>query len=153
MAKIIAPFFDPKVGAVCGRQLPHLDAAPLAKHARYFNYPEGIQVKTMADVQRLGIKTAFMSNSFAAYRGAVLSGIGGFPEHVIFAEDMYVAAKMLILGWKVVYAGDAQCFHSHNYSIAEEFKRYFDIGVFHAREKWIGQRFGSAGGEGMRYLK
>lgn len=153
IARIVEPFADPKVGAVCGRQLPHLDATPPAQHARCFNYPDVVQVKTMADVPRLGIKAAFMSNSFAAYRGEALNAVGGFPVHVIFAEDMYAVAKMLLAGWKVAYAGNAQCRHSHNYTIVEEFERYFDMGVFHAREPWIRQNFGGAGGEGMRYVK
>ena len=136
-----------------GRQLPHLDATPIAQHARHFNYPDTVQIKSMSDVPKLGIKTAFMSNSFAAYRAEALKAVGGFPNHVIFAEDMYVAAKMLMIGWKIAYAGNAQCRHSHNYSIAEEFERYFDMGVFHAREPWIRQTFGGAGGEGLRYVK
>lgn len=153
ISRIIEPFSDPEIGAVCGRQLPHLNATPLAQHARFFNYPASVQVKSMVDVPRLGIKTAFMSNSFAAYRTEALQAVGGFPVHVIFAEDMYVAAKMLMTGWKVAYAGNAKCLHSHNYTITEEFERYFDMGVFHAREPWIKQNFGGAGGEGLRYLK
>lgn len=153
IANIVELFAEPTVGAVCGRQLPHLNATPLAQHARYFNYPDGVQVKTLADVPRLGIKAAFMSNSFAAYRAEALRTVGGFPLHVIFAEDMYVAAKMLLAGWKVAYAGNAQCRHSHNYTLIEEFERYFDMGVFHARESWIRQQFGGAGGEGVRYVK
>lgn len=151
--QLVKPFSDPRVGAVCGRQLPHLDATPLAQHARLFNYPDGVQIKVIADVPSLGIKTAFMSNSFAAYRSAALKAAGGFPVHVIFAEDMYATAKMLMQGWKVAYAGDAQCRHSHNYTLMEEFKRYFDMGVFHAREPWIRENFGGAGGEGLRYAK
>ena len=151
--RIVEPFSDPEVGAVCGRQLPHHDATLLAQHARLFNYPDILQFKTMADVPRLGIKTAFMSNSFAAYRGKAIHEIGGFPNHVICTEDMYVTAKILMAGWRVVYAGSAQCLHSHNYTIREEFSRYFDIGVFHARESWIRQTFGSAGSEGIRYVK
>ncbi len=150
---LIECFSDPSVGAVCGRQLPHHDANLLAQHARSFNYPNEVRVKSMKDVADMGIKAAFMSNSFAAYRAKALNDVGGFPNHVIFAEDMYVAAKMLLAGWKVAYAGNAICRHSHNYSIFEEFKRYFDMGVFHAREPWIRERFGGAGGEGLRYVK
>ena len=153
IANIVAPFLDKNVGAVCGRQLPHFDATPIAIHARTFNYPENSVVKSMSDVPSMGLKTAFMSNSFAAYRQEALLSIGGFPRHVIFAEDMFVAARMLIAGWKVVYAGNAQCQHSHNYSIVEEFSRYFDMGVFHAREPWLQQNFGGAGGEGLKYVK
>jgi rhamnosyltransferase len=153
LERLIAPFADEQVGAICGRQLPHLNASPLAQHARLFNYPETSQIKSFEDAPALGLKTAFMSNSFAAYRGRALQAVGGFPEHVIFAEDMYVAAKMLLSGWKVAYAGNASCRHSHNYTLTEEFRRYFDMGVFHAREPWIRQRFGGAGGEGLRYVK
>jgi len=153
IANLVYPFMDPTVGAVCGRQLPHKDSSLLAQHARIFNYPEGIQIKSIKDARNLGIKTAFMSNSFAAYRKEALMKVGGFPSNVIFAEDMYVAAKMLISGWKLVYAGNAKCYHSHNYSLKEEFSRYFDMGVFHAREPWIREKFGGAGGEGLRYIK
>ncbi|WP_345940430.1 glycosyltransferase [Pseudomonas sp. MS19] len=146
-------FEDDKVAAVCGRQLPHFNANPLAQHARAFNYSGSSVIKSYCDVPDLGIKTAFMSNSFAAYRGEALISVGGFPKHVIFAEDMYVAAKMLVAGWKIAYAGDAVCRHSHNYTVLEEFRRYFDMGVFHAREPWIREQFGGAGGEGFRYVK
>lgn len=150
---LLAPFSDERVGAVCGRQLPHVDANLLAQHARLFNYPVDSKTKSLSDSSALGIKTPFMSNSFSAYRGSALTEVCGFPEHVILSEDMYVAAKMLLAGWKVAYAGDALCRHSHNYSLKEEFSRYFDQGVFHAREAWIRQYFGGAGGEGMRYVK
>ena len=151
--RMAAAFQDCKVGAVCGRQLPHLNATLLSKHARYFNYPESVQVKSFDDKKLFGIKTAFMSNSFSGYRGKALREVGGFPENVILSEDMYVTAKMLLAGWKIAYAGDAICRHSHNYTLMEEFHRYFDIGVFHAREPWIREQFGGAGGEGLRYAK
>jgi rhamnosyltransferase len=151
--RLVSHLTDLNVGAVCGRQLPHLEASPLAKHARAFNYPSNSTVKSFDDIPESGIKAAFISNSFAAYRKEALDSVGGFPEHVIFAEDMFVAAKMLLSGWKIAYAGDARCRHSHNYSISEEFSRYFDMGVFHARESWIQEHFGSAGGEGLRFVK
>lgn len=153
ISRLIRPFADHEVGAVCGRQLPHLDANPIAEHAREFNYPDMPRIKSMADVPSLGIKTPFMSNSFSAYRGKALLEVGGFPAHVILSEDMYVASQMLLAGWRVAYASDAKCRHSHNYTVKEEFCRYFDQGVFHAWEPWIRARFGGAGGEGLRYVK
>ncbi|WP_176504069.1 glycosyltransferase family 2 protein [Cobetia sp. 5-11-6-3] len=150
---LIAPFEDIHVGAVCGNQLPHNDAMPIGEHARVFNYPDISNTKSLADAPKLGIKTAFMSNSFAAYRTTALQAVGGFPDHVILGEDMYVAAKMLMSQWKISYQGNAKCHHSHDYSLIEEGKRYFDIGVFLSRESWIQDYFGSAGGEGLRYVK
>ncbi len=149
---ILQPFENAEVGAVCGRQLPHVDASPLAAHARLFNYTAESSIKSKADISRLGIKTAFISNSFAAYRRTALMDVGGFPSDVIFGEDTYVAAKMLQAGWKIAYCAEAVCYHSHNYSLVEEFRRYFDIGVFHSREKWYINLLGRAEGEGRRFI-
>jgi rhamnosyltransferase len=151
---LIKPFLqDEKIGAAYGRQLPRQGAGPIEAHARLFNYPPTSQIKTMSDSPKFGIKTAFISNSFAAYRRTALLSVGGFPSNTILSEDTYVAAKMLLAGWKVAYCGDAMVYHSHNYGFIEELKRYFDIGVFHAREPWIRQAFGQAEGEGMRYVR
>lgn len=150
---LLAPFWeDERVGAVCGRQLPHADASPIAAHARLFNYPAVSSTKTKEDIPRFGIKAAFISNSFAAYRRTALLEVGGFPSDVIFGEDTYVATKMLQTGWKIAYAADATCYHSHNYSIKEELERYFDIGAFHSRENWFIESLGKPEGEGKRFV-
>ncbi len=153
LERLITAFEDPNVGAAYGRQLPRLGATPIEAHARLFNYPPVSEVRTLADIPRLGIRAAFMSDSFAAYRRAALMDVGGFPRRVILGEDTFVAAKMLLAGWKIAYRADAQVYHSHAYSPWQEFKRYFDIGVFHAREPWIRERFGEAEGEGWRYVR
>ena len=152
LKNLIDCFNDPAVGAAYGRQLPHSHSSPIGAHARLFNYPPESRIKTMGDAAELGIKTAFISNSFAAYRRAALQEVGGFPANVILSEDTYVAAKMLLAGWKVYYAAEALAFHSHDYTVWQEFKRYFDIGVFHGRESWLREAFGQAEGEGFRYV-
>lgn len=152
LEKLLACFADERVGAAYGRQLPRSGADPIAAHARLFNYPPHSQLKSMADAPRLGLKTAFISNSFAAYRRSALTAVGGFPTNVICTEDTFVAAKMLIAGWKVVYCAEAMVHHSHHYSWLEEFRRYFDIGVFYGRENWIGRAFGHAEGEGRKFI-
>ena len=153
LEEIVLPFSDPAVGAVCGRQLPKRDANPLAAHARLFNYPPESCIKTKADIPRLGIKVPFVSNSFTAYRRSALFDVGGFPTPVVLSEDMHVAAKMILAGYSVAYAGQAEVRHSHNYTLWQEFQRYFDIGSFHAAYPWIQEEFGNAGGEGWRYLR
>ncbi|MCR3817138.1 glycosyltransferase family 2 protein, partial [Pseudomonas aeruginosa] len=74
------------------------------------------------------------------------------PEDVIGSEDAYVAARLLQAGYAVRYAASAEVYHSHDYRLLEEFRRYFDIGVFYGRERWIRAAFGGAGGEGKRYV-
>ena len=152
LANLLAPFVDPEVAAVCGRQLPHHDATLLAAHARYFNYPSESKVKSKEDIFALGIKAAFMSNSFAAYRLSVFEELGGFPDNTILAEDMYLTAKMILSGYKVAYCAEATVFHSHNYTLKQEFQRYFDTGVFQQEQKWIQQKFGKAASEGKRFV-
>lgn len=149
---ILKPFHDNHVAAVCGRQLPGKEAAAIETHARLYNYSSKALVKSINDIQQFGLKTAFISNSFAAYRVSVLNKIGGFPDDVIFGEDMYVAAKMLKAGYKIAYAADAGVYHSHDYSLFQEMKRYFDMGVFHANEAWIRQELGGAEGEGVNFV-
>lgn len=151
--KLMSVFDDPTVACAFGRQLPHSDATPLAAHARLFNYPETSRVVSFADKDRLGLKTCFMSNSFAAYRVADLSAVGGFPSNVILGEDMAVTARLLLEGKRVAYQADACAYHSHNYTPLEDFRRYFDTGVFHAREQWLLDAFGGANGEGLRFVK
>lgn len=152
LSRLIACFINSDIGAAYGRQLPHFKATPLEAHARIFNYSAVSRIKSIEDAPKLGIKTAFISNSFAAYRRSALMDVGGFPSNTILSEDTYVAAKMLLNGWKVAYCAEAQVYHSHNYSFIQEFKRYFDIGVFQARESWIREKFGQAEGEGLRYV-
>lgn len=145
-------FADKAVGAAYGRQLPRNDAGAIETHARLFNYPNTSKQKSLADVPTLGIKTAFFSNSFAAYRRSALIEAGGFPSRVILGEDTWVAAKMLRAGWRIAYCAEATVVHSHSYGYAEEFRRYFDIGVFHTREAWLRREFGQPTGEGLRYI-
>ncbi|MBI3775688.1 MAG: glycosyltransferase family 2 protein [Gammaproteobacteria bacterium] len=152
LEKLADAFNNPRVGAVYGRQLPRPSAGPIEAHARLFNYPSSGLIKTAGDIPHLGIKTAFISNSFAAYRRTALMQVGGFPSRTILGEDTYVAAKMLLSNWHVAYCADATVFHSHDYGFVEEFKRYFDTGVFHGQEQWIRGRFGNASNEGMKFL-
>ncbi len=152
LQNILFPFEDKYVAAVCGRQLPRPGAGAIEAHARLFNYPEATSINSMAEVSKKGLKTAFLSNSFAAYRVSVLHEVGGFPADVIFGEDMYVATKMLKAGYKLAYASDACVYHSHSYSFRQEMQRYFDMGVFHAHEPWIRQMLGGAEGEGLKFV-
>lgn len=149
---LLEAFSDNKVGCAYGRQLPHKDANILAARARLFNYPPESCIKQLSDVERLGIKVSFISDTFAAYRQNALVSVGGFPTNVILGEDTYVASKMILSGWKVAYCAEAQVYHSHNYSMKQEFERYFDTGVFHARESWIRNSFGLAESEGKKFV-
>lgn len=152
VGELVKAFADLDVAVSYGRQLPHENASPLAVQNRLFNYRDESLVKTYEDRFRLGVKTPFTSDSFAAYRVSLLKSVGNFP-HVIVSEDMYVAAKLLMAGYKIVYAAEACVYHSHNYTLKQELNRYFDIGVFMGKENWIEDNFGGAEGEGFKLVK
>lgn len=146
-------FEDQGIAASFGRQLPCPDAAEFGAHLRLFNYPEVSCIKSLGDRNTYGIKTAFISNSFAAYRKTALEEIGWFRRKLIMGEDACAGAKMLLAGHKIMYVADAMVYHSHDYTVLQEFKRYFDIGVFHKSERWLVDEFGKAEGEGTRYVQ
>jgi rhamnosyltransferase len=152
LSKLLAAFGDPAVGAAFGRQLARPEAGPIERHARLFNYPPESSVRSFETRDRLGFKTIFLSNSFAAYRRTALEGVGGFPTDVIFGEDTVTAARLLKAGWKIHYVAEAEAYHSHDYTARQEFRRYFDIGVLHVREGWLQEEFGRTGGEGKRFV-
>lgn len=153
ISKLIEPFKDSQVAISYGKQIAYDHAGPFGTFLRKFNYPEQSNHRVYSDKQYYGLRAAFLSNAFAAYRKNLLSEIGYFKDELILSEDMYAAAKLLQLGYKIVYNAEAKVYHSHDYSISEEFKRYFDIGVFHACEPWLQKEFGSAAGEGKKFVK
>jgi rhamnosyltransferase len=144
---------DEKVGAAYGRQLPRKEAGLIEAHARQFNYPKMSRTVSLEDVPRLGLKAAFLSDSFAAYRRDALLEVGGFPARIILGEDMVVGAKLLSAGWKIAYCAEATAYHSHPYGLVQEFSRYFDTGVMHERESWLIREFGGASGEGIKFVR
>lgn len=141
-----------QVVACYGRQLPNNDADIFARHLREFNYKKASYIRKYSDRYVWGMRAIFSSDSFAAYKVRELKSIGGFPEHIIFGEDAYVFAKLLQSGYKVAYSAEAVCHHSHNYRVWDEFRRYFDIGVFHRSENWILQDFGTATKDGLKFI-
>ena len=92
------------------------------------------------------------SNSFAAYRKADLLAVGGFPTDTILGEDVSVAARLILQGKALAYCAEAEVYHSHDYTVTEEFKRYFDIGVFHQEQQAVLSVFTQAESEGFKYV-
>lgn len=143
---------DEKISAVYGRQVPYPNTDIFGTHARLFNYPETSHVRVFADKSKYGIKTAFFSDTFGAYKKDILDKMGGFPD-VNFGEDTYMAGKMLIAGYKIGYCAEAKVYHSHSFTIREEYQRSKEIGKFHKAQPWLIRTFGKAEGEGLKFIK
>ena len=151
LENLIRSLESPKIAASYGRQMPRKDANPVERFARTFNYPLQGMIKSMDDLPQLGVRTFFFSNAFSAIKKEAFMEVGGFPEKTIMNEDMFLAAKLLQKGYKIAYQPEAVVFHSHHYSLTTQFKRYFDIGVFFNRNRWI-KELGRSEKEGIKYL-
>lgn len=155
LEKLLGAFADDRkaqVAAAYGRQVPHEGASIYAAVDREFNYPAVSRIKSMADSRELGIKTTFLSDSFAAYRVQDLVAIGGFPK-INICEDMYVAGKLLLAGKRIAYVAEAAARHSHEPKLKDMWCRYREMGRFQKENPWIGESFGSAGGEGRKLVR
>ncbi len=129
---LIAPLEDEQVAVSYARQLPKPGAGPLEQFSRSFNYTAEPRLKTLADIETMGIKAFFCSDVCAAYNRATYLELGGFIRHTIFNEDMIFANKALKAGYGVYYAAEAKVLHSHEYGLKQQLCRNFDLGVSQA---------------------
>lgn len=135
-----------------GRQLPYPETGVFGRFARLINYPAESLLKTKALIPRMGIKTCSCSNSFAVYRKSELLAVGGFPTDTILGEDVSVAARFILQDKAIAYCAEAAVYHSHDYTLGEEFKRYFDIGVFHQEQRSVLSAFTQVETEGFKFV-
>lgn len=148
---LLSSFKYENVSIAYGRQLTDETSSYIEKISRQFNYPSHSIIKSKNDINKYGISTAFCSDSFAAYKIKDLLAAGGFPK-TDFAEDMLAAAKIILSGKKVYYNAEAEIFHSHPYSIKNEYVRGRAIGKMHKENKWLIDTFGRAENKGKELL-
>lgn len=148
LRNLIEPILTGNADAAFARQEPYPDAWPPEVFARRFNYSDTSHVRTASDIERLGLRAFFFSNVASAVSAAMFAHVGGFPDNVIMNEDMVLCARVLRSGGRVAYVADARVLHSHNYTLKQQFRRYFDIGAFLSQSTEVG---GGAGGHGLRF--
>lgn len=127
---LIRPLVQKNIAMSSGRQIARIDARYSEKLTRIFNYPENDFVRSKKDIPEYGIKTFFASDVCSAYRKRDYIKCGGFPYPIPVGEDMIMAAKFIYAGYSIAYVADARVIHSHNFTLKQQFKRNFDIGVY-----------------------
>ena len=128
---LLAPYEDSLVSATYARQLADEKTEFLERYIRSFNYPKTSSIKSLEDLDTLGIKTFFCSDVCATYRNTIYNKMGGFVDKTIFNEDMIMAAAMIRADYRIAYVATAKVVHAHNYSYIQQFTRNFDLGVSH----------------------
>ena len=149
---LITPMLqDASIALVSGRQLPKADARRFEQLVRDFNYPDYPIVRGKSDIARCGIKTFFASDVCSAYRRSAYLECGGFSA-VETSEDMLMATRFIASGMRVAYNPNAQVYHSHNLTPAQQYARNKVIGRFlqeHASDLMGANEVG----EGKRLVK
>lgn len=149
---LLSAFSSPDIAAVYGRQIAYLDAPEYERLTRVFNYPEQPRIWREADIPRYGVKSYFFSDACSAYRRDAYLAVGGFDAPIITNEDMMMAAKLLHAGYALAYVPEAAVYHSHRYTLRQEYLRNVRIGkvMEQYRDRLTGA---SADAEGWRMLR
>lgn len=108
------------------RQVPYRNANDVEKFTRRYNYPKTSRTQTYEDLEINGIKAIFCSDSCAMHKKSIHQQLGGFDTETQFNEDAMFAYKALNNGYNIEYCAEARVFHSHNLSVAEQFRRNRD---------------------------
>ena len=150
--KLLSAFSSPDVAAVFGRQIAYPDAPEYEKLTRQFNYPDQPRIWREADIPRYGVKAYFFSDACAAYRRDTYLAVGGFDAPIITNEDMMMAGKLLHAGCALAYTPEAAVYHSHRYTLRQEYRRNVRIGkvMEQYRDRLTGAQTDA---EGLRMLR
>jgi rhamnosyltransferase len=100
----------------------------------------------------IGIKIFFFSNACSAIKTKEFKELGSFFENIIMFEDLVFAAKAILNGYKIAYVPEAKVWHSHNFSLTQQFRRYLDAGISLRNNAWIFEH-AKANREGAEFLK
>ena len=135
---LVKPIIDGECDASYSRQIAKDNG--IEKYTRELNYPKESKVITKKDVEKLGIKAFFSSDASSAIRREVFLKLNGYDNKKIpTSEDMYITYKLIMNGYKVKYCADSVIYHSHDYGVKENYKKYYDIGMFFKQNSYLNQ--------------
>jgi rhamnosyltransferase len=116
------------VAGAYGRQLPHADARPPERFFLDFLYGPEPRVQRLSPGEELSFESTLFSNVNAAIPRSTLERFP-FREDITMSEDQEWSRRVLREGYALVYEPRAAVRHSHAYTIATAFRRFFDSGV------------------------
>lgn len=105
--QLVTPFFDPEIGAVMGRVVPLNVSKKLLTRLLDLERSGGYQVDQQARMNLHMVPQ--YGGTVAGIRKSALDEIGGWNENAL-AEDTDLTYRLLLAGWKTVYANRAECY-------------------------------------------
>ncbi|KLK89852.1 hypothetical protein AA309_28980 [Microvirga vignae] len=104
--RLLEPFADPRVGAVCGDIAPRNSDVSIITQFQEIEYLQSISVgKRLAGAFN---QVVCASGAFGAFRRTALDDIGGFD--VGGGEDLDTTIRLRLKGWRIAYAPEAVCY-------------------------------------------
>jgi rhamnosyltransferase len=119
---------DETVAGVYGRQLPHEDARPPERYFLDFLYGPQPRLQRLERDAELSFEVTLFSNVNAAMPRRVWEEYR-FAADIVMSEDQEWSRRVLLAGMAIAYEPSAAVHHSHSYSVAGAFRRFFDSGV------------------------
>ena len=132
LSALIKPFENRSIAGVYARQSPLPDADPITKRnllnwVTALTYPVISKISDREEYNRLPPFEKYLICNFdnvcSAVRKSVWEKVPFSQEY--FGEDIAWAKRILELGWSIAYEPAAHVLHSHNRSVAYEFKRTY----------------------------
>ena len=105
--QLVAPFFDPEVGAVMGRVVPLNAGRNLLTRMLDLERAGGYQVDQQARMN-LGLVPQY-GGTVGGVRRSALEAVGGWNVKSL-AEDTDATFRLLLGGWKTVYQNRSECY-------------------------------------------
>jgi len=117
----------------------------IEKYTREFNYPDKSFVVSKDDINEKGLKTFFFSDASSAIDTKVFKKLNGYDnKNLPINEDMYIAYKIIMNGYKISYEADSIVYHSHKFSLKQIYDRYKLTGKFFKQNSYLDE-FGTTG--------
>jgi cellulose synthase/poly-beta-1,6-N-acetylglucosamine synthase-like glycosyltransferase len=107
LRQLVAPFFDPEIGAVMGRVVPLNVGKKCLTRLLDLERSGGYQVDQQARMN-LHLVPQY-GGTVAGVRKLALEEIGGWNQNAL-AEDTDLTYRLLLAGWKTAYENRAECY-------------------------------------------
>lgn len=107
LKELVAPFFDPEVGAVMGRVVPQNADSNLLARLLDLERAGGYQVNQQAR-NNLNLVPQY-GGTVGGIRKGALDAVGGWCDDTL-AEDTDMTYRLLLSDWRTVYLNHAECY-------------------------------------------
>ena len=107
LKQLVAPFFDPEVGAVMGRVVPVNTGVNLLTRMLDLERSAGYQVDQQARMN-LNLLPHY-GGTVGGVRLSAVEAIGGWHDDTL-AEDTDITFRLMLNGWKTAYTNRAECY-------------------------------------------